>query len=71
MIDLKSSVSTIGKTVTQIIHFKGGVKRTFHGVNTKTISQGQFTKFECDNGSFVMINDDNVLCIEIFSEDDK
>ena len=61
----------MGNTVTQIIHFKGGIKRTFYGVDPKTINQGQFTKFECGDGYFVMVNDDNVLCIEIFSEDDK
>tara|TARA_R100001015_G_C4587422_1_gene143229 strand:- start:373 stop:582 length:210 start_codon:yes stop_codon:yes gene_type:complete len=69
MIDLKSSVSDTGNYVTQIIHFKDGVKRTYNGIETKSIKQGQFTKFKCKNGSSIMVNDDNVLCIEIFSED--
>lgn len=68
-IDLKSSLSEVSEYVTQIIHFIGGEKRTFHGVNTKTIKQGQFTKFSLKNGSIVMVNDKNVLCIEIFKED--
>ena len=68
MKNLKSTVNEQGKTVTQIIHFIGGEKRTFHGVMTKTIKQGQFTKFELENGSVIMINDKNVLCIEVFKE---
>lgn len=68
-IDLKSSLSEVSRYVTQIIHFKGGEKRTFHGVDTKSIKQGQFTKFNLKNGSIVMVNDKNVLCIEIFKED--
>ncbi len=68
-INLNSSVNEQGEKVTQIIHFKGGVKRTFHGILSKTISQGQFTKFYKSDGSMVMINDDNVLCIETFREE--
>ena len=69
MIDLKSSVSGVSEYVTKIIHFKGGVKRTFYGVKTKTINQGQFTKFELKDGRFILVNDENVLCIEIFEEE--
>jgi hypothetical protein len=71
MIDLRSSVSGISDYVTQIIHFKDGVKRTFHGVITKTINQGQFTKFETKDGRFILINDKNVLCIEVFEEENE
>ena len=73
-LDLNSSVGdkyfteTSSKTITQIIHFKGGVKRTFNGVITNSIRQGQFTKFKLKDGSMIMINDDNVLCIEVFAE---
>tara|TARA_R110001592_G_scaffold6540_1_gene35139 strand:+ start:7881 stop:8108 length:228 start_codon:yes stop_codon:yes gene_type:complete len=67
--DLKSSISKYSEKVTQIIHFIDGEKRTFHGIMTKTIKQGQFTKFELENGSVIMINDKNVLCIEVFKED--
>ena len=70
-IDLQSSVKDVGEIVTQIIHFKDGTKRTFDGIITSTISQGQFTKFNLINGSYVLINDINVLCIEVFSEEKK
>jgi len=70
-IDLKSSVTGWSKTeyVTQIYHFVGGVKRTYNGINIKTIRQGQFTKFLCKNGAMVMINDSNVLMVETFEEE--
>lgn len=66
--NLNSSVSKQGKVVTQIIHFKDGIKRTFTGVLSESLAQGQFTKFFRTDGSMVMINDSNVLCIEIFEE---
>jgi len=69
-IDLKSSVKEQGKYVTQIFHFVGGVKRTYDGIESDTIRQGQFTKFKCKNGAMVMINDANVLMIEVFPEDE-
>ena len=68
MKNLKSTVNEQGKTVTQIIHFKGGIKRTYHGILSQSIKQGQFTKMKCIDGTMLMINDDNVLCIEIFKE---
>ena len=68
-IDLKSSIAEQGKYVTQIIHFVNGVKRTFHGIRTDSLKQGQFSKFECKDGTMIMVNDENVLCIEIFPED--
>ena len=68
MKNLKSSVNEQGKRVTQIIHFVNGVKRTYHGILPKTIKQGQFTKMFCEDGTMLMINDTNVLCIEIFKE---
>jgi hypothetical protein len=67
--DLKSSLRDMGDTVTQIIHFVGGEKRTFYGIKTDTIRQGQFTKLYQKDGTMIMINDKNVLCIEIFKED--
>ena len=48
--------------------FVGGEKRTFNGVISSSLKQGQFTKFKCKNGITVMVNDKNVLCIEIFEE---
>ena len=70
-VDLKSSVTGWSKTkyVTQIYHFVGGVKRTYNGINIKTIRQGQYTKFLCKNGAMVMINDSNVLMVETFEEE--
>jgi|TARA_R110000744_G_scaffold218389_1_gene337123 hypothetical protein len=67
-IDLQSSVKQQGETVTQIIHFVGGEKRTFNGIITNNIKQGQFTKFETISGELILINDKNVLCIEVFKE---
>ena len=70
MKDLQSSLKKKGKYVTQIIHFVGGVKRTFEGVSTADIKQGQMTKLELKDGRFVLINDNNVLCVEVFSEEE-
>ena len=68
--DLKSSVTewTDTEYVTQIYLFVGGVKRSYNGIEIKTIRQGQFTKFKCKNGAMVMINDTNVLMVETFEE---
>jgi len=67
--DLKSSVTEVsGELVTQIIHFVGGEKRTFNKIESTTIRQGQFTKFKQKDGPWIMINDKNVLCIEVFGE---
>jgi hypothetical protein len=68
--DLKSTVNQEGRTVTQIIHFEGGIKRTFDGILPETIKQGQFTKMRRTNGSLLVVNDDKVLCIEIFEENE-
>ena len=68
MVSLKSSITAKGKYVSKILHFVGGEKRTFNGVDTETIKQGQFTKFETKDGRLVMVNDKNILCIEIIKE---
>ena len=68
MPDLESSLKSKGEYVTQIIHFVGGVKRTFESIKTAEIKQGQMTKLETKDGRIIMINDSNVLCIEVFSE---
>ena len=68
MPDLQSSLKSKGEYVTQIIHFVGGVKRTFESIRTAEIKQGQMTKLETKDGRIIMINDSNVLCIEVFSE---
>ena len=66
--NLLSSVAKEGRYVTQIIHFKHGYRKTIHGVDTESIEQGQFTKFKCKDGRFIMINDLNVLMVECFRE---
>ena len=73
--DLKPSISTSYfldcESVTQIIHFKNGVKRTFTGILPNTLKQGQFTKMSTKDGRMLIINDSNVLCIEVFAEDQQ
>ena len=68
--NLKSSITEKGKYVSQILHFINGEKRTFNEVDTHSIKQGQFTKFETKDGRLIMVNDKNVLCIEIITEED-
>ena len=67
-LNLQSTVNNVGKHVTQVIHFVGGIKRTYTGIKPETIKQGQFTKLETIDGRLIMINDKNVLCIEVFGE---
>jgi len=67
-INLKSSANKVGDTITQIIHFSGGNKRTFSNIISSQISQGQFTKLYQGDGTLIMVNDKNVDCIEIFKE---
>ena len=67
-IDLQSTIKDQGEIVTQIIHFVGGVKRTYSGILTETIKQGQFTKMKSIDGTMIVVNDTNVLCIEVFTE---
>ena len=70
--NLKSSVTEkVGELTTQIIHFVGGEKRTFNNIISTSIWQGQFTKFETKDGRFILINDKNVLCIEVFEEENE
>ncbi len=66
--DLQSTTKQQGSIVTQIIHFINGEKRTFEGIKTSNIKQGQFTKLETIDGRLIMINDKNVLCIEVFKQ---
>ena len=68
--DLQSTVKTKGKYVTQIIHFISGEKRTFENIDSEYIKQGQFTKLTTKDGRLILINDKNVLCIEVFTEED-
>ena len=68
MPNLHSAAGKVGKTVTRIIHFAGGNKRTFSGIITESIKQGEFTKMMLEDGRMLMINTDNVDCIEVFNE---
>jgi len=68
IVNLQSTVNIQGNHVTQIIHFVGGIKRTYTGIKPDTIKQGQFTKMMCEDGSMLMVNDENVLCIEVYKE---
>ena len=68
--DLQSTTKTQGEVVTQIIHFINGEKRTFENILTNSIKQGQFTKLTTLDGRLIMINDKNVLCIEVFKQDE-
>jgi hypothetical protein len=68
IVNLQSTVNIQGDHVTQIIHFVGGTKRTYTGIKPDTIKQGQFTKMMCEDGSMLMVNDENVLCIEVYKE---
>tara|TARA_B100000963_G_scaffold324156_1_gene309452 strand:- start:2389 stop:2622 length:234 start_codon:yes stop_codon:yes gene_type:complete len=67
--DLKSSVKEIGTKVVQIIHFVNGEKRTFYDIDSTRIRQGQFTKVYQTDGTMIMINDKNVLCIEVLNQE--
>lgn len=68
VVNLQSTVNIQGDHVTQVIHFVGGIKRTYTGIHPDTIKQGQFTKMICEDGSMLMVNDVNVLCIEVYKE---
>ena len=68
--NLHSTVNKRGEIVTQIIHFINGEKRTFENIKTNNIKQGQFTKLETVDGRLIMINDKNVLCIEVFTQNE-
>lgn len=68
-VSTKATISRYGKTCTQIIHFVGGEKRTFYGLRTDNIKQGQFTKLETIDNNIIMINDKNVLCVEVIFND--
>jgi hypothetical protein len=66
---LKSSVEQKGKKVTQIITMNGGYKKTFRGIDTQSIEQGEFTHFNTEDGRLVLVNTKNVLFVEVFKEE--
>lgn len=65
---IHSTVSDIGKTVTEVITMVGGYKKTFKGVKTDTFLNGEFTHFDTTDGRKVMVRTDNVLFIEVTKE---
>lgn len=65
---LQSSASRIGKTVTQIVGFRGGDKKTWRDIDTATIEEGSFTKFRTLDGRMVMVNTKNVNWVEVFEK---
>lgn len=67
--NLQSNVNSIGEVVTEIIHFSGGNKRTFSGIKSESIKQGEFTKMDLVDGRRLMVNTANVDCIEVFKQD--
>ena len=66
--DLKSTVRMVSPIVTKIIHFVGGEKRTFYNIDTTKVQQGEFTKLFQTDGTLIMINPKNVLCVEVFPQ---
>ena len=44
-------------------------KRTFYDIDSTRIRQGQFTKVYQTDGTMIMINDKNVLCIEVLNQE--
>lgn len=68
--DLQSTTKSQGEVVTQIIHFTNGEKRTFENILTNSVKQGQFTKLTTLDGRLIMVNDKNVLCVEVFKQDE-
>lgn len=68
MINLKSSINNISQTTTQIFHFVGGEKRTFHGIISSEIKEGEMLKLKLIDGRLLIINKKNLLMTEVFSE---
>lgn len=66
--NLSSSVNEVGKTVTQIVHFSDGGKKTFNGVIADSIYQSEFTRFDLISGLRVYVNTKNVNFFECFDE---
>jgi hypothetical protein len=68
-LSLKSSVEQKGKKVTEIITMKGGYKKTFRGIFSASLEQGEFTHFNTEDGRLVLVNTPNVLFVEVFKEE--
>jgi len=66
--NLKSSVLEKGETVTEIIIFSQGNKKTFKGILTDSIHQSEFTRFDLTDGRRIYVNPKNVDCFEVFED---
>lgn len=68
MTNLKATINDIGKC-TQIIHSaRANVKRTITGCLPETIKDGSMVKIKRIDGSYILINPDNVLITEVYKE---
>lgn len=65
MKSLKSSVEEKGEKVNQIIVFSKGNKKTFRGILTSTIQQGEMTRFDLEDGRRIYVNPKNVDWFEV------
>lgn len=64
----QSSVEQLGETVTQIICFKSGHKKTWKGVISNSIEQSEFTRFDLESGRRVYVNTNDVEWFEVIQE---
>jgi len=64
-----SSVYRIAKRTKQIFHFVGDVKRTFSGIMTDEILEGEMLKLFLEDGRMLIINKKNLLMTEVFSDE--
>lgn len=64
-----SSVYKVAKKTKQIFHFVGDCKRTFSGILTDEILEGEMLKLFLDDGRMLIINKKNLLMTEVFSEE--
>jgi len=64
-----SSVYRVAKKTKQIFHFVGNVKRTFSNIMTDEILEGEMLKLFLEDGRMLVINKNNLLMTEIFSQD--
>lgn len=65
-----STTQQVWHFVTQIIHFSGGQKKTFHNIDTTSIKDGTFTKMRDSEWRLIMVNGNNVDCIEVIKEEE-
>lgn len=69
-INLKSSVTALGKKTTQVFHAVSGVKATYSGILTESIKEGEMLKMMCEDGRMLIINKANLFFTEVFPENE-